>query len=582
MNTSNNTDYETDSEQYSEDLSESSEDEQNTQSMEDDYESAPNSRADDLDQDHTGDAPPGIDNRAGYETKHAKQNTCAEAKPHGAVEPETDQPIAARSCELPSNVQASHVVRVNGDNQTPAPLNSSKQAPLPQTPTVEIEKSKSAQISEIRPPTCNSKSSTNIIPTQITMTTQTEWNLWRIPDSESTYTLSASGGKQISPYERMLGEWREFEKRAEKRDEQQVKLNIVRSCQIKADKEIARLKSNLDDTNRKLNEALEKNRNRATRSIQAIRRIPVHVRSTDDGTIPSIPTELVYTIRPHCKSHHGQPQASAIQPPTPAMHAPTSYRQTAEQRSSATPNAVTSVSNTPLQYSEPPTNVNTARGNDSTKNHRGVIPEKATTSSNLSTMRLLERRTQPTNAYKEAQPGPPSTKPDQRKISTVPKTINTQRNTPKSRGQVNQQKSSYTASNKLSGPMQKANQPNTRGRANGNGAAVAQLSESWADDDVSDAELINITGSTPPNPQTRSASYRQQSKIKDDSRRDILETAIKEASRRDSPMQLNNRNNNMRQDGDKDGGKKGEKRVLDAQNGNEDLDVSVESYADVG
>ena len=386
---------------------------------------------------------------------------------------------------------------------------------------------------------------------------------------------------------RMQAEWRDFERRAEMKDEQQkVKLNMLRAKQIETDAEMDMMRANLDAVNKKLDNALEKIQSGQCDQYRQFGMTPyMYAPSMINPPAPYLPSWLNHLgLRP--REGNSVPQQAAMQP---TMR---DYSSSDVGTSGMYSTRENVNDNLPPQhvYTDPPTTTNVAAAHvppnnapdacgpltqsvrPKTNNSRNDDGRKGT-GSDKGTVRQSTRA---------ANGGPQAKRANASGNASTSNTPGGRATGSSVRAHPYQRSATNTASNATSNqqrarvvtPRAKPPTPTTTPRQN-------VLSDSWADDDhVSDVELVNMSDAVAPDVRQQTPKNTVSTKQPNDSRRDILESAIRVARQRDTPTQNTKKNGSGHAAQDARDTKKGESRGYDPHENGVEQSVSPKTYAD--
>ena len=415
-----------------------------------------------------------------------------------------------------------------------------------------------------------------------TMTTQTEWTLWGSPVSEASSTLSARGSRGDSDNGRLLSEWREFEKRSNERDDQyKVKLNILRSKQIESDNVVSALRSNLDAVNKKLDEAIAK-----FQSAQ-------NDQSRQYGMSPYMYPSMMGSGAPFQPNWYPQysfaPGDTTMYPQAPMPNTTCAPSSSSADGPNLVDNRLSTVNTVAQQaaspYRDPPATVNIVRDIVQRKSQgdKDVRPKRAGVTAASSGRKNSPAHVTENTASKSRQAnGTPTSRnyPTTRSASAAGRDLINRR----TQG-VSSESPRITLRKTGGGVPDRPTQGSaTVQRSSKSTAPIVEIvpdidmSESWADDHVSDAELVNLAdGATP---STRSNTDNA-SAVQSSSRRGIFEGAIMDARQRVTPSRNDNRADTETNNKDSANVRKGEKRGPDGSSDSGDNDGTAGSYAEV-
>ena len=408
-----------------------------------------------------------------------------------------------------------------------------------------------------------------------TMTTQTEWTLWGSPIADASNTLSARGTNGDTGSDRLQSEWREFERRSNERDEQfKVKLNFMRSKQIESDNVISNLKANLDSVNKKLDEAIarfQSSQNDTARQYAVSPYMYPTMMGAGGAFQPSWYPQYGF-VQGDSGMYPQAPVSSTLNAPTNVCTDDTNQGECPISLADPTPQRSAS------PYRDPPANVNIVKETAQRYNQHanGARSKRAGASTACSDRRNSPAPNPESSANAGRQPAGNSSSrnyPITRSASAAGRDLINRRalGTTSVSPRVTLRKNDGGFPDNPTQTGTNAQRPGRKTVTNVEVVPDIDLSESWADEHVSDAELVNIADGTTPTTRNNDDSDNGGRTI---SRRGILEKAISDARQRVTPSR--NVNTASSEPRSKEGAnvRKGEKRGPGGSGDSGDNDAS--------
>ena len=505
----------------------------------------------------------------------------------------------APPCDLPASYAGSHGAQCAANN---ANLNTAPNCRVP--PVSESLARTAPTVSEQLSNSCQPSISTVRTYLPSTMATQTEWNLWGSPDLSGSRCISARNGEGVT---RCQGceEWREFERQTNAKDEQtQVKLNKLRVKQIEGDNEIAKLKMTVDSMGRQIaqmsmwfhSESLRQQNPShymyANPTVGNPNGYPVNwyappdLRADNSGFVRMGVNDNngLPSNQPHCPLPGSSVQQGsyghALAPQPCPVTGPGRNNVNVGQQQKAGTNSMTNVANNmaanPAQSSKSGTSAPGARGSQ-----RMQVPTPMNPASRPPPASKVS------SAYQNSTVRPSATQSSQGRNGNAmapQRGSDVQGPSRAAQGRNGNATSTGTggptAPPSVPAPVTSAAPTSTpTGGANGV-RSLDLLSDSWADDPVSDAELVSIVDCASTAKPTDSSRNVKASNNNQMTRLNILKEAMNDVGMR-GPNAKNGSQPGSGADSTSATGKKGEKRVMDAPPDQEECEILNESYADM-
>ena len=529
--------------------------------------------------------PAGIDTRAPHCASDAAVNQASAGNNVPSTECADISPTAIAIGCIERAFDELHTASTSREAEQPkqAPATTcSVPRPTPSTPT---SQAKTVTANHPVQPTSNAEPHCNL-PSR-TMSTQTEWDMWGVPSPPSSHTMSARSANIDTSTGRIQAEWRDFERRAEMKDEQQkVKLNLLRAKQIETDAEMDRMRANLDAVNKKLDDALERIQSGQCEQYRQYGMTPyMYAPSMINPPAPYLPSWLNHLgLRP--REGNIAPQQATMQPPM------REYSSCDVSTSGMYPTREDVNDNQAPQhmYTDPPTTTNVAAAHVATRNvsdARGPTPQAVRPKTNNSRIDDGRKGNGPDKGAvrQSTRAANGGTQVPRANASSNANSSNTPggRATGSSVRAHPYQRSSTNAVSSGTSNQQRARVVTPRARPPTPTTTPLQnvTSDSWAEDDhISDVELVNMSDAVAPDSRQQTPKNAVPTKQPNDSRRDILESAIRVARQRDTPTQSTKKGGNGRAVQDASVSKKGESRGYDPHENGPEQNVSPKTYAD--